>query len=190
MSTPGCSAPLTLERLLEYLHDELDAGSEQKIDEHLFACDRCSWLLREILALADGVRRIVSSGGVDAVLTGSFLERLKSSGVRIREYQLAESAEVLCTITPDDDLVIARLHAPLGDVERLDVLVQNPEGDVPDRLKDVPFDSAAGEVVLAPQSAALRSLGDAVQQVQLVAVDDTGERLLGTYTFNHSPHRP
>jgi hypothetical protein len=190
MSTPACGAPLTLEQLLDYLHDELDAESEQKADEHLLACDRCSQLLGEIVAMAEGVRRIVGSGGVDAVLTRSFLERLKSSGVRVREYELAASAEVLCTITPDDDLVVARLHAPLGDVERLDVLVENPEGYDPDRLEDVPFDPAAGEIVLAPQSAALRSLGDAVQHVQLVAVDDTGERLLGTYTFNHSPHRP
>jgi hypothetical protein len=190
MSTHGCSMPLTLEQLVDYLHDELDAESEEKVDEHLFACERCSRLLREIVAMADGVRRIVGSGGVDAVLTRSFLERLKSGGVRIREYRLAESAEVLCTITPDDDLVVARLHAALGDVQRLDVLVQNPERDDPDRLEDVPFDAAAGEIVLAPQSAALRSLGDAVQRVQLVAVDDTGERLLGTYTFNHTRYRP
>jgi hypothetical protein len=182
-----CSSPVTLEQLLAYLLDEISSEAQASIDEHLLGCDVCGQLFDETVAMADAVRTIVGTGGVDAVLTSRFLQRLERSGVRIREYELAPNSQVRCTITPDDDLVAARLHAPLDGVGRLDVLIHNPGTHTPDRLEDVPFDPTAGEVVLAPQSAALRSLGAGVQRVELVAVEGGSDRMLGAYIFDHHP---
>ena len=55
------------------------------------------------------------------------------------------------------------------------------------RLEDVPFDAASGEVVVTPGTELIRHLPAHLQRMRLVAVDANGERVLGDYTFNHSP---
>lgn len=55
------------------------------------------------------------------------------------------------------------------------------------RLADVPFDPEAGEVLSLPSAVALRKLPANTLRVELVAVDETGERPLGDYTFAHTP---
>ncbi len=187
MDARRCDSPITLMRLLEYLLDDISEEDTDDLEQHLFACDDCGSRLQEVMAMADGVRHIVSSGAVDAALTGALVERLRAAGVRVREYRLDPNTEVHCTITPEDDLIAARLSAPLAGLTRVDVLVHNPGVETPLRIEDVPFNPSTGEIVLMPQSAELRSRGNSVQQLQLVAVEDTGERTLGTYTFRHSP---
>ena len=51
---------------------------------------------------------------------------------------------------------------------------------------DVPFDPEAGEVLFMPTAATLRQMPSHTLRVRLVAVDETGERSLGDYTFRHS----
>jgi hypothetical protein len=56
------------------------------------------------------------------------------------------------------------------------------------RLEDVPFDPAAGEVLTLPLAPAeLRKMPAHTARTRLVAVEETGERELGEYTFAHSP---
>ena len=55
------------------------------------------------------------------------------------------------------------------------------------RVEDVPFDPDAGEVLSLPAAAELRKMPAHTFRVQLVAVDDAGERPLGEYTFAHTP---
>jgi hypothetical protein len=55
------------------------------------------------------------------------------------------------------------------------------------RFEDVPFDAAAGEVLVLPAPAALKRHGAFTQHMRLLAVEDAGERVLGEYTFVHTP---
>jgi hypothetical protein len=186
--TPSrCSAPLALAELLEYWLDDLPDGSASDVEAHVFGCGDCSGRLESIAALGDGIRQIVNTGGVVAVFPPVFLGRLKQAGVQVREYRMGPNEGVYCTIAPQDDLVAAHLRVPLEDVRRLDVLMHDPAAEQTRRLADVPFDPAAGEIVLAPRSEDLRHLGKVVQRVELVAVEDGAERMLGAYTFNHTP---
>jgi hypothetical protein len=50
----------------------------------------------------------------------------------------------------------------------------------------VAFDPAAEEVVLAPNTAALRALDTGPRRARLIAVQDGVERELGSYTFDHT----
>ncbi len=54
-------------------------------------------------------------------------------------------------------------------------------------MEDVPFAPDAGEVLSLPSAAALKKLPANTLRVQLIAVDKAGERLLGEYTFAHTP---
>jgi len=51
----------------------------------------------------------------------------------------------------------------------------------------VPFDAASGEVLVVPPAAWLKTMAAFTMQMRLIAVDETGERQIGEYTFNHSP---
>ena len=77
------------------------------------------------MRLGDGIQQVTRAGDVHAVLTAAFIRRLQQSGVRVREYRLQPGGSVNCTVAPEDDLVVAHLHAPLGDVERLDLLLDD-----------------------------------------------------------------
>jgi hypothetical protein len=190
MSGPACTAPLTLAELIEYWLDEAAPDRAEAIEAHLIGCGSCSDRLQDIVALADGMKRIVRTGGVGVFMTKAFVQRLKRAGLRVREYRLQPSDAVSCTIGPTDDWTVAHLSAPLRGVGRLDAVLQDPNAPGPIRFENVPFDESAGEIVFAPDSAGLRSLGVVTQRMRLVAVDEAGERVLGDYTFNHSPYRP
>jgi hypothetical protein len=175
------------EELLEYWLGELDEAREDALDEHLLGCGHCSASLQGLVDLAGEVRAAVRAGAVHAVLTDAFVKRLAAQGLRLREYRVPHNGAVYCTVAPDDDLLITRLDAPLAGVERLDVERSVGEGPGVERLRDVPFDEAAGEVVYTLRMGRVRALPETTLRVRLLAVSPSGERLVGEYTFNHSP---
>ena len=188
MSDATCTSPTPVTALLAYWLAELESPREVELEEHLFGCGSCSARLRQLLQLSNGIQRVTRAGSVHAVVTPEFIRRLQESGMRVREYSLQPGGSVNCTVTPEDDLVIAHLHAPLGDVNRLDLLLHDETSSVRWRAEDVAFDPAAAEVVMVPSVLKLRLLGVATQRVQLLAMGGGNERVIGEYTFNHSPH--
>ena len=130
------------------------------------------------------------AGAVHTVLTDGFVRRLAAQGLRLREYRAPHNGSVYCTVAPEDDLLITRLDAPLAGIERLDVERLGDEGAVLERLRDVPFDAAAGEVVFTSRMESIRALPASTVRYRLVAVAPSGERVVGEYNFHHSPYRP
>lgn len=184
-----CKEPVELEALVGWWLGELASEPEAALEEHLFACATCSARAEALAALAGGVRAAVREGRVTAVVSGSFLEALRRQGLRIREYHVPAGGRVDCTITAEDDAVVSRLAAPLAGAKRIDLL-QHLEIDgqvTEERVEDVPFDPAAGEVLFIPSAAWLRALPAHIVRMRLVAVDEVGEHALGEYTFAHTP---
>jgi hypothetical protein len=68
--------------------------------------------------------------------------------------------------------------------------LNEPQGAVLERLRDVPFDAPAGEVVIAERMEVMRALPASTVRMRLLAMAPSGERLVGEYTFHHTPHRP
>ncbi len=185
----SCAKPIELEALLAYWLGELAPAAEAPLEEHLFACASCAARLEELAALAAGIRAAVREGRVEAVIPAPFLETLKRQGLRIREYRVPPGGRAECTLRAQDDAVVGRMQAPLAGVKRLDALERlEVGGEVSEeRVEDVPFDPAAGEVLFLPSAAALRHMPAHTMRVRLVAVDEAGERPLGEYTFAHTP---
>lgn len=182
-----CGKPIDYETLIAYWLGELQ--DEAKIEEHLMGCAHCSGRLEGLAACAQGIRAVVKSGALELALTPGFLEQLKKAGLRIREYPAQPGERINCTIRAEDDAVVSRLKAPLAGVTRLDALETVELGGNIERrrINDVPFDEEAGEVLFAPSTAALRKMPAHTWRLQLVAVDESGERNLGEYTFAHTP---
>jgi hypothetical protein len=176
----------TSEELTEYWLGELDEAHEQRLDEHLIACAACSARLRSLIDLKAAIRREFLGGWLNIVLPEAFIGRIKDAGFRVREYRLEAGGSVDCTVTPDDDFVVAYLRAPLQGVRRLDVLIDDATSGK-FRANDVAFDTSADRLVTVTSTAYLRTLKHSQQRVRLVAVEGADERVLGDYTFNHYP---
>jgi anti-sigma factor RsiW len=190
VSTGACAAPLDFAALLAYWLGELPPTEEEPLEEHLLGCAHCAGRLEELAALASGIRAAVRAGAIHAVISGPFLEAMKNEGLRLREYRVAPGGSVECTITADDDAVVGRLEAPLSGVKRVDLLQATDDcadDALAPRLEDIPFDAAAGEVLLLPSAAALKKTPAHTWRVRLLAVDASGEKLLGDYAFVHTP---
>ena len=54
-------------------------------------------------------------------LSESFVQAAVAKGLRVREYAPPAGGRVQCTVTAEDDLLIARLAAELGRSKRVDV---------------------------------------------------------------------
>lgn len=181
-----CMAVIPVATLAAYWLGELNAANESELEEHLFGCVDCSGQLRSIVQLGEGIRQATREGRWHAVLSVSFVKALQEDGLRVREYRLQPGGSVACTVAPHDDLVVAYLHAPLRNVRQLDLVYHDLTADTHVRMQDVAFDPASDEIVLASNVVALRQLTSVTHRLQLVSVEDAGERELGTYTFNHS----
>ncbi|MGH6622896.1 MAG: hypothetical protein ACREBN_02940 [Burkholderiaceae bacterium] len=187
MIEPRCASPIPLTTLLEYWLDELDEGRDEQLDEHLLGCGHCSANLQNLVDLTGEVRAAVRAGAVRAVLADAFVQRLAAQGLRLREYRVPHNGSVHCTVAPDDDLLISHLDAPLAGVERLDVEHLDGQGAVVERLRDVPFDAATGKVILTYRMERIRALPASTLRTRLLAMTPAGERLVGEYTFHHTP---
>jgi hypothetical protein len=186
MTRASCTTPASTQDLLAYWLRELDEPAEWRLDEHLFACGECSGRLRTIVEIGAAIRNELLRGDFGFVLPAAFIRRLQVAGLRVREYSLAPGGSVDCTVAPEDDLVVAHMRAPLRDVRRLDIVIQDSvAGSM--RANDIAFDPAADGVTMVPSVAFLRTLRNAQQRVRLVAVDGVEERVIADYTFNHYP---
>ncbi|HJS36508.1 MAG TPA: zf-HC2 domain-containing protein [Burkholderiales bacterium] len=187
MST--CAKPIELEALAAYWLGELGEAAEAPLEEHLFSCEHCTRRLEWLAACAGGVRAAVRDGTIALSLTAGFLEHMKRAGMRIREYPVAPGETINCTIRAEDDAVVSRLEAPLAGVRRVDVLHDYAAGGRTRswRVENLPFDEAAGEVLLAQSTPALRALPAHTHRMRLLAVEEGAERVLGEYTFAHTP---
>jgi hypothetical protein len=184
-----CQHRLDAGTLIAWWMGEQDAKSEEAVELHLLGCGECSRTLARLLELRDAVRRAFAQGEVRAFVTAGFVARAAAAGLRVREYRVSPDGSVNCTVTPADDLLIAHLEAPLAGVTRLDVRSSTSGVEGVFVLEDVPFDSGAGELIIAPRMNFLRS-GSFRQRFELVAVSEGEERLIGSYTFHHSVPDP
>jgi hypothetical protein len=183
-----CATPLTDEALLAWWAGELPLPEQERLEEHLLSCDDCSRRGHTLAAVAQGVQGLVRAGELPAVVLPAVVERWRSEGRRIREYRVRPGGGVQCTVSPDDDVVLSRLRAELGGVGRLDLVIRVDDGPE-ERLSDLPFDSTADELIFAPSAVALRAMPAHVQRMRLLAVEEEDERVLGEYTFHHTPWR-
>lgn len=177
--------------LTDYWLDALAAADEEAVEEHLLDCDLCGARLREVIALAEGVRRLAREGCLRMVVSDTFLERAAEEGLRVREYAPPPGGSVQCTVTADDDLLIGRLAANASGASRVDLCFCDERGVEQLRMRDIPVHAGAGSVVYQESITFLKAAPTSTMIARLVTFDDTGnERLLGEYTFHHTRSLP
>ncbi|MBE0657425.1 MAG: hypothetical protein IH602_07020 [Bryobacteraceae bacterium] len=187
----SCPSPLDAATLADYWLALLPAAAEDSVEQHLFECDHCGARLREAVSLVDGIRALAREGSLRMVVSQTFLERATAAGLRLREYAPAPGGSVQCTVTAEDDLLIARLSADLQGAGRVDLCLCDGNGVEQRRSADIPFRPNSGVVVYQESMAFAKAAPTSTMIVRLVAFDEAeGERLLGEYTFNHTRSLP
>lgn len=182
----ACDRPLELGALVDILFGEVAAPDEDRVEEHLLECDECSGRLRALVTLGEGVRRLAHEGAVQVVVTPSFLETAAREGLRMREYRVSPGERVACTVAPEDDLLVSHLQADFTGALRVDVVTE-VVGRGEHRIEDVPVSPDAPELILAMAMPTMRALGPSLVRMRLLAHEAASERLLGEYTFAHTP---
>jgi hypothetical protein len=187
----NCINPIDAAVLADYWLAALTKPEEEAAEEHLFTCDECGARLREVIALAEGVRKIAREGSLRMVVSDTFLKHVAEEGLRIREYAPPAGGGVQCTVTAEDDFLIARLAANLTGAKRVDLCVCDERGVEQLRLADIPIHAGASNVVYQESITFAKAMPTNKMIARLVTFDEAGgERLLGEYTFNHTRTLP
>jgi hypothetical protein len=185
------NCPIGAPVLADYWLGSLPSAEEEAVEEHLFDCDPCGARLREMIALAEGLRNLAREGSLRMVVSDAFLERARKEGLRVREYAPPAGGGVECTVTAEDDLLIGRMAADLSGAKRVDLCLCDERGIEQQRLADIPAHAGATSVAYQESITYAKGLPTSKMIARLVAVDETGgERLLGEYAFNHTRSLP
>src|SRR5262249_32844973 len=187
----NCSNPIDVAILADYWIAALSSSAEETVEEHLLECDRCGERLREVIALAEGVRKLAREGSLRMVVSEAFLKRAAEEGLRIRQYAPPSGGSVQCTVTEEDDLLIGRLAANLSGATRVDLCICDETGAEQVRMPDIPVHSGAGCVIFQESLSFAKAAPTHKMIARLVTFEEAGgERLLGEYTFNHTRSLP
>ena len=173
--------------LVDYWLAALPAAEEDAVEQHLMACDACGDRLREVIALAEGLRVLARSGSLQVIVDETLVKRAEGSGLRVREYAPSRGESVQCTVAADDDLLVARLAADLSTATRVDLSWCDLHGVERQRMADIPVRADAGNVICQQSITWAKASPTASMVARLLAVDADGvERVLGEYTFHHT----
>ena len=187
----SCLNPVEAAVLADYWLAALTKPEEEAVEEHLFTCDECGARLSEVIVLAEEVRKIAREGSLRLVVSDTFLKRAEQEGLRIREYAPPAGRGVQCTVTADDDFLVARLAANLTGAKRVDLCFCDERGVELLRLPDIPVHAGTKSVVYQESITWARAMPTMILIARLVTFDEGGsERLLGEYTFNHTRSLP
>jgi hypothetical protein len=187
----NCLNPIDAAVLADYWLAALAEPEEEAVEQHLFSCDECGAQLREVIVLAEGVRRLAREGSLRMVVSEAFLKRAAEEGLRIRQYAPPAGGGVQCTVTAEDDFLVARLAAKLTGAKRVDLCLCNERGVEQLRLPDIPIHPGTNNILYQESITFAKAMPSNRLIMRLVAFDEAGgERLLGEYNFNHTRSLP
>ncbi len=185
------SHPIDATVLADYWLAALPGPEAEPVEEHLLGCDECGARLREVIALAEGVRNLARGGSLRMVVSEAFLRRVAEDGLRIREHVPPPGGSVECTVKAEDDLLVVRLAARLSGAARVDLCICDERGVEQVRYRDIPVPSGASSIAYQESIAAQKAAPSYSLIARLVAFDEAGaESLLGEYTFHHTRSLP
>ena len=187
MITPDPRDHMESPVLMDYWLAALTSEAEAAVEEHLLVCDTCGNRLREVIALAEGLRVLARSGSLQVIVSDGLVRHAAGSGLRVREYAPPQGGSVQCTVASDDDLLLARLTTDLSTAARVDLSWCDPQGVELQRMTDIPVSADAGNVICQQSMTWAKGAPTSTMIARLLAVDDSGdERLLAEYTFHHT----
>jgi hypothetical protein len=186
-SSLPCQAPIDQAVLTDYWLALLSPSEEERIETHLLSCDACGACLGGIIQLSEALNELARSGALRVVIPEEFIAHAIEDKRRVRQYQIAPSQTVPCTISADDELLVARLTADLSGAVRVDLSFCDTRGVERHRMDDIPVRVDARWVIFQESAVFAKAAPSSTMVARLLAVGEDGaERLLGEYTLQHT----
>ncbi len=185
MTDEQCSRGASFGDLLDYWVGELDPGSTDHIEAHLFECAECAERLANIATMAAAVAEAVRGARVQSIVTDAVLNRLARDGVRIRTFAPEPGTFTPCAIWPEDDLIVSRLRGDFSGYDELTLVLKADEGLELSRNIDIPLISGTREILTATSASRLRRLPS--MRLRLIVSGKRGEteEVIGEYGLEH-----
>jgi hypothetical protein len=115
------------------------------------------------------------------------VERAAGAGAHVRAYAPPPGGSVQCTVSADDDLLVARLALDLSTASRVDLSWCDAQGIEQQRMSDIPIVPDTRAVLCQQSIVWAKASPSASMTARLLEVADDGrERLLGEFTFHHT----
>jgi putative zinc finger protein len=175
--------PLALGELLEYWLGEAAPERAERVEEHVFECDACAAALDGVAKLGSALVGLVRGGLVTASATTGLVNRFSRDRLNVRQYSVHPGDVVQCTVSPHDDLLLARLILPAEVPEHVSLSMRDEGGQELARFADVSVDRRSGEVMTFLPARPRQ--GDPSARLQYVLLAP-GDRALATYTLEHT----
>jgi hypothetical protein len=142
-----CAAPISWEELVSYWAGDLDAQHTGRIDEHVMGCGVCSEASERIAAVTEGVREMIP-----AFVSHQRVDSLRARGLRIIENPVVAQQRKTAVFPLGADVLLHRLSIDLSRAKAVEVTVSDERtGEILIVDPRVPFDPAAGEILVACQ---------------------------------------
>jgi hypothetical protein len=141
-----CGSPLSFETLVAHFANDLADDEAARVDEHLFACDACAEQADRLAGLVGALHE-----AVPPVLSRARRERLERAGKRLVVTPVAAGGEERAVFAPGVDYLVHVLRGDLAAARSVDLDLVTPDGTLLRAYENVPFDAAAGEVMIACQ---------------------------------------
>lgn len=190
MSDNRCRAPRRDADLIDYLRGELPAEAEHVLEEHLFDCPACTEQLARFERIGAGIRDLVAGAMAGGVVNHQFVERLRQSGLSIREYRLTPGVTVSCQAGPED-YVLVRMAAEFGSLADVNVEVEfhdlERNAKAPVMRRQAEIDRAAGELMLVFPGTVVRSYPRSLWTMQVHGRMEDRVQRFGPFIMDHTP---
>jgi hypothetical protein len=176
---------LSFGHLADYWTADVAAADAERIEAHVFACDRCARLLDDAERLRTLIRALTHAGGVRAFVTDDLLNELARNGVRVRTYVVAPGESVQCATWADDEVLVARLKGDFTGISAVDADMRLDTGESWGTATEVPVREGATELLLAFPAEALRQAPPLPMRLTLCASGLHGGHPIAEYVFDH-----
>ena len=109
-----CAAPLPLGDLLDWWLGDLDEERSEAVEDHFFACARCTARLDQVRTLGAGVVTLTREGALPLTGTSALLNRMSRDRRVLRQYSARPGQVISCTVSMEDEWLVSRLRAAEG----------------------------------------------------------------------------
>lgn len=181
--------PIALGDLLAYWLDELPSPEVDALEEHVFSCASCAQRLHSVQQTGAQLVELIRGGMLASRGTIALLNRCSRDRLNVRRYMVYPGQVVACTVSVDDDFLLAQLLLDRPAPERVDLSVRNERGEELTQLQDVLVDRRGNQVLSLLPARPVQDDPSGRLEYALYAVEQGRRELIGRYTLEHTAMR-